>query len=49
MRVWGIGAPLETLLGPVRPDEAAEGEDTRLGAYAARLWLPMLRSERGAV
>jgi exodeoxyribonuclease V gamma subunit len=49
VRVWGSGAPLETLLGPVRPDEAAEGEDTRLGAYSARLWLPLLRSERGVV
>ena len=49
VRVWGIGAPLETLLGPVRPDEAAEGEDTRLGAYAARLWLPLLRSGGGTV
>jgi exodeoxyribonuclease V gamma subunit len=48
-RVWGSRAPLEALLGPVRPEEAVAGEDTRLGAYAARLWLPLLRSERGAV
>ena len=26
--------------------EESDGEDNRLGAYAARLWLPMLRAER---
>jgi exodeoxyribonuclease V gamma subunit len=45
-RVWGPRAPLERLLEPARPDEAVPGEDTRLGALAARLWLPMLRCER---
>jgi exodeoxyribonuclease V gamma subunit len=34
VRVWGPGAPLETLL--------AAG----LGGYAERLWLPLLRAER---
>jgi exodeoxyribonuclease V gamma subunit len=44
--VWGKGAPLNDLLTPVRPGEEFDGESTRLGAYAARLWLPLLRAER---
>ena len=41
--VWGPGAPLETLLAakPL-PGEEIEGESTRLGALARRLWLPMI-------
>lgn len=46
-RVWGAGAPLSELTGPVRPGEEHDGENTRLGAYAARLWLPMLNSLQG--
>ena len=35
------------LLDAPRPDEVAvRGETTRLGAYASRLWLPMLDAER---
>jgi exodeoxyribonuclease V gamma subunit len=30
---------------PLRPGEEVDGETHRLGAYAARLWLPMLRAE----
>lgn len=45
-RVWGQHAPLEVLLGPPAAGEEVEGEDTRLGAFASRLWLPLLRSER---
>ena len=45
-RVWGPRAPLERLLVPVPAGEETEGEDTRLGALAARLWLPLLRCER---
>jgi exodeoxyribonuclease V gamma subunit len=45
-RVWGKGATLNDLLTPVRPGEEFDGESTRLGAYAARLWLPLLRAER---
>lgn len=45
LRVWGRNAPLSTLMQPVRPGEEYEGENNRLGAYAARLWLPMLRAE----
>ncbi|MFN8071523.1 MAG: exodeoxyribonuclease V subunit gamma [Mycobacterium sp.] len=47
-RVWGPGAPLTALMEPLRQDEETAGEDNRLGAYAARLWLPMLRAEQGA-
>lgn len=46
-RVWKSGAPLKVLLDPVRPGEEYPGEKTRLGAYAARLWLPMLQSLQG--
>jgi exodeoxyribonuclease V gamma subunit len=49
IRVWGEHAPLSALLGPPRDDEAVEGEATRLGAWAARVWLPLLRCERGPV
>jgi exodeoxyribonuclease V gamma subunit len=46
VRAWGQGAWLADLMQPVRPGEEYDGEDNRLGAYAARLWLPMLRAER---
>ncbi len=46
-RVWGSGAPLSKLLEPVRPGEEYRGEKTRLGAYAARLWWPLLEALRG--
>ena len=49
VRVWGEHASLSALLTPLRPGEEVEGEDTRLGAYAARLWGPLLRCERGVV
>ncbi|GAB3791268.1 exodeoxyribonuclease V subunit gamma [Nocardioides ungokensis] len=45
-RVWGPRPALEKLLGPVPPGEEVEGEQTRLGALAARVWLPLLRCER---
>jgi hypothetical protein len=32
------------LLDPPSAVEDVEGEATRMGAYAARLWLPMLQS-----
>lgn len=47
-KVWGDNARLEDLLGPPRPGEELPGEHTRLGALAARLWLPLLRAERDA-
>lgn len=46
VRAWGKNARLTDLMGPPRPGEEYDGEDTRLGAYAARVWLPMLRAER---
>lgn len=46
VRVWGKGAPLSVLLVPPSAGEEVPGEDTRLGALAARLWLPVLAGER---
>ncbi|MEO5652251.1 MAG: exodeoxyribonuclease V subunit gamma [Marmoricola sp.] len=41
--VWGRGCALETLLQQVpRPGEEIDGETTRLGALARRLWVPMI-------
>jgi exodeoxyribonuclease V gamma subunit len=45
LRVWGRNAPLSALMERVHPGEEYEGESNRLGAYSARLWLPMLRAE----
>ncbi len=47
VRAWGQRAPLTDLMQPLRPGEEALGEDNRLGAYAARVWLPLLRAEQG--
>jgi exodeoxyribonuclease V gamma subunit len=49
VRVWGPHAPLDVLLTPPRAGEEVEGEETRLGAYASRLWGPLLRCERGLI
>jgi exodeoxyribonuclease V gamma subunit len=46
VRAWGKNARLQALMQPPRPGEEHDGEDSRLGAYAARVWLPMLRAER---
>jgi exodeoxyribonuclease V gamma subunit len=46
IRVWGKNAPFSVLLDPPRDGEDADGEDTRLGALAARLWLPLLSAEK---
>jgi exodeoxyribonuclease V gamma subunit len=46
VRAWGRGARLEDLMQSLRPGEQYDGEDNRLGAYSARVWLPMLRAER---
>lgn len=48
VRAWGRGAWLGDLMQPLRPGEEVAGENNRLGAYSARLWLPMLRAERAA-
>jgi exodeoxyribonuclease V gamma subunit len=45
-RVWGTRARLDVLLGAPHPGEETPGEGTRLGALAARLWLPLLQAER---
>jgi exodeoxyribonuclease V gamma subunit len=45
VRAWGKNARLADLMQPLRPSEEYEGEDNRLGAYSARLWLPLLRAE----
>ncbi|BDX34294.1 RecBCD enzyme subunit RecC [Mycobacterium antarcticum] len=45
VRAWGQGAWLRDLMQPVRAGEECDGETNRLGAYAGRLWLPMLRAE----
>jgi exodeoxyribonuclease V gamma subunit len=47
-RVWGREPDLDPLLTEPGPGEGAPGETTRLGAYAARLWAPLLRAEDGA-
>jgi exodeoxyribonuclease V gamma subunit len=46
VQAWGRAARLTDLMQPVRPGEECDGEDNRLGAYAARLWLPLLRAEK---
>ncbi|TQR85333.1 exodeoxyribonuclease V subunit gamma [Mycobacterium hodleri] len=45
VRAWGPNAWLKELMQPLRPGEEVDGETHRLGAYSARLWLPMLRAE----
>ncbi len=46
VRAWGHNARLDDLMQPLRPGEEFDSEDNRFGAYACRLWLPMLRAER---
>jgi exodeoxyribonuclease V gamma subunit len=47
VRIWGADAKLKTLLEDrPRPGEEVDGEDSRLGALATRLWLPVLDAER---
>ena len=46
-RVWGREPDLDKLLTPLRPGEETEGETTRLGAYAVRLWAPLIQAEDG--
>jgi exodeoxyribonuclease V gamma subunit len=45
LRAWGGQVPLSALMQPLRPGEEFDGETHRLGAYAGRLWLPMLRAK----
>lgn len=44
--VWGERSDVSVLMTPVQPGEEHPEENTRLGAYAARLWLPLLQAER---
>jgi exodeoxyribonuclease V gamma subunit len=46
VQAWGKNTRLSELMQPLRSGEQYDGENNRLGAYAARLWLPMLRAER---
>jgi exodeoxyribonuclease V gamma subunit len=46
-RVWGPGADLPGLGRGPEPGEESEGETTRFGALALRLWGPLLGAEQG--
>ena len=46
-QIWGKAPELAVLLDAPRPGEEVEGETGRMGAFAARLWLPMLEAEGG--
>ena len=35
-------------LGPARPGEQADGETTRFGSLALRVWSPLLTAEQGS-
>ncbi|MEB3021451.1 exodeoxyribonuclease V subunit gamma [[Mycobacterium] crassicus] len=45
VKVWGAKAPLDRLLGTPHPGEQIDGESSRLGALAVRLWSPLLAAE----
>jgi exodeoxyribonuclease V gamma subunit len=47
LQAWGAQAPLEELMQPLRPGEEHPGEENRLGAFAARVWLPLLQAMQG--
>ena len=46
-RVWGRNARLDALVRPASADGGPTGENNGLGAFAARLWLPLLRATEG--
>jgi len=47
VQAWGSGVSLSDLMQPLRAGEGHSGENNRLGAYSARLWLPMLQAGQG--
>jgi len=47
-RVWGPSADLPGLEGGPGPGEESDGETTRFGALALRLWSPLLAAEQGS-
>ena len=47
-RVWGPGAALPGLDRAPAQGEESDGETTRFGALALRLWSPLLRAEQGS-
>jgi exodeoxyribonuclease V gamma subunit len=47
VRVWGPAAPLPGLDARPRPGEGFDGETTRFGALALRLWTPLILAEQG--
>ncbi|WP_182525293.1 exodeoxyribonuclease V subunit gamma [Nocardioides dongkuii] len=48
VRVWGPRSPLPGLDVPPRDGEGFDGETTRFGALALRLWSPLLVAEQGS-
>jgi exodeoxyribonuclease V gamma subunit len=48
LRVWGPKAPLPGLAVAPGDGEAFDGETTRFGALALRLWSPLLVAEQGS-
>jgi exodeoxyribonuclease V gamma subunit len=48
LRVWGAKAPLPGLDVPPADGETVDGETTRFGALALRLWSPLLVAEQGS-
>ncbi len=48
LRAWGPDAPIPGLDSQPRPGEEYDGEATRFGALALRLWAPLLGAEQGS-
>jgi exodeoxyribonuclease V gamma subunit len=48
VRVWGPRASLPGLAEPPRPGEEYDGETSRFGALAMRVWSPLLIAEQGS-
>ena len=48
MSAWGPSAPIPGLDRAPAPGEEFDGETTRFGALALRLWSPLLVAEQGS-